>query len=168
MLGENCVFRAGTIQTVAKQNAYGYIKSFMEEKQIIIRDNERDRRVIMIEGVKRSTGQHPGGIVIIPSGLSIYDVTPIQFPANDVSSEWKTTHFDYHALEKNLFKLDILGHDDPTLIKFLMDDVLKNPSEFPFSRFQDIPVDDNLVYEIFANKEECKTSQAIPEFGTPF
>ncbi|MDO7987030.1 MAG: PHP domain-containing protein [Sweet potato little leaf phytoplasma] len=168
LLGENCVFRAGTIQTVAKQNAYGYIKSFMEEKQIIIRDNERDRRVIMIEGVKRSTGQHPGGIVIIPSGLSIYDVTPIQFPANDVSSEWKTTHFDYHALEKNLFKLDILGHDDPTLIKFLMDDVLKNPSEFPFSRFQDIPVDDNLVYEIFANKEECKTSQAIPEFGTPF
>ncbi|MDO8064159.1 DNA polymerase III subunit alpha [Candidatus Phytoplasma bonamiae] len=168
LLGENCVFRAGTIQTVAKQNAYGYIKSFMEERRIVIRDNERDRRVIMIEGVKRSTGQHPGGIVIIPKGLSIYDVTPIQFPANDVSSEWKTTHFDYHALEKNLFKLDILGHDDPTLIKFLMDDVLQNPSHFPFRRFQDIPVDDKQVYEIFANKPKCQTSQAIPEFGTPF
>ncbi|MFW8664669.1 PolC-type DNA polymerase III, partial [Candidatus Phytoplasma citri] len=100
LLGESCVFRVGTIQTVAKQNAYGYIRSFMEERQIAISDNEKDRRAIMIEGVKRSTGQHPGGIVIVPKGLSIYDVTPIQFPANDTSSEWKTTHFDYHALEK--------------------------------------------------------------------
>ncbi|MDO8057846.1 PHP domain-containing protein ['Opuntia sp.' phytoplasma] len=168
LLGESCVFRVGTIQTVAKQNAYGYIRSFMEERQIAISDNEKDRRAIMIEGVKRSTGQHPGGIVIVPKGLSIYDVTPIQFPANDTSSEWKTTHFDYHALEKNLFKLDILGHDDPTLIKFLMDDVLQNPSYFPFRKFQDIPVDDQQVYEFFANKSNCQTSRAIPEFGTPF
>ncbi|MDO8054719.1 exonuclease domain-containing protein, partial [Candidatus Phytoplasma australasiaticum] len=168
MLGENCVFRVGTIQTVAKQNAYGYIKSFMVEKNVNIRKDEKERRISMIEGVKRSTGQHPGGIVIIPGGISIYDVTPIQFPANDVSSQWKTTHFDYHALEKNLFKLDILGHDDPTLIKFLMDDVLQNPSKFPFSRFQDIPVDDQQVYEIFANQDDCKISQAIPEFGTDF
>ncbi|MDO8057107.1 exonuclease domain-containing protein [Candidatus Phytoplasma gossypii] len=168
LLGESCVFRVGTIQTVAKQNAYGYIRSFMEERQIAISDNEKDRRAIMIEGVKRSTGQHPGGIVIVPKGLSIYDVTPIQFPANDTSSEWKTTHFDYHALEKNLFKLDILGHDDPTLIKFLMDDVLQNPSSFPFRKFQDIPVDDQQVYEFFANKSDYQTSRAIPEFGTPF
>ena len=115
------------------------------------------------------------GIVVVPKSKTIYDVTPIQFPADDVNSEWKTTHFDYHSFESNLLKLDILGHDDPTMIKFLMDYVYEHPDEFPFKRAQDIPLDDPKVYQLFSGtsiigvKEHEIMSEvasyAIPEFG---
>ncbi|MDO8167936.1 PHP domain-containing protein [Candidatus Phytoplasma melaleucae] len=171
LLGENNVFRAGTIQTVAQRNAYGYVKGFHEVKGLEgkIRFDEINRRVNMIEGVKRSTGQHPGGIIVVPKDNSIYEITPIQFPADDITSLWKTTHFDYHSFEKNLFKIDILGHDDPTLIKFFMDYVEQYPMEFPFTHYQDIPIDDPKVYQIFSNDEKhIVSSIAIPEFGTHF
>ncbi|MDV3198053.1 MAG: PHP domain-containing protein [Vigna little leaf phytoplasma] len=178
LLGVDQVYRAGTIQTVAKQYAFGYVKNFIKEKKLEnqIRSCEIYRRANIIEGAKRSTGQHPGGIVIVPSEISIYDVTPIQFPANDINSIWKTTHFDYHSFEKNLFKMDILGHDDPMLIKFFMDYVLKHPKQFTFYRYQDIPIDDKRVYEIFScssvqqksNNKDVISTLAIPEFGTNF
>ena len=178
LIGEDHTFRAGTIQTVAERNAYGYVKGYLEDKNIQVRSAQIERLAKKIEGVKRSTGQHPGGIVVVPKSKTIYDVTPIQFPADDVNSEWKTTHFDYHSFESNLLKLDILGHDDPTLIKFLMDYVYKHPDEFSFSRAQDIPLDDPKVYELFngtsvigVKEHEIMSevaSYAIPEFGTPF
>lgn len=178
LIGEDHTFRAGTIQTVAERNAYGYVKGYLEDKNIQVRSAQIERLAKKIEGVKRSTGQHPGGIVVVPKSKTIYDVTPIQYPADDVNSEWKTTHFDYHSFESNLLKLDILGHDDPTMIKFLMDYVEKHADEFPFKRAQDIPLDDPKVYELFSGtsvigvKEHEIMSEvasyAIPEFGTPF
>ncbi|WBL31351.1 DNA polymerase III subunit alpha [Candidatus Phytoplasma sacchari] len=175
LMGENNVFRAGTIQTVAKKYAFGYIKGFIKDKNMEdkIRFCEIYRRANIIEGVKRSTGQHPGGIVVVPKENSIFEITPVQYPANDIKSTWKTTHFDYHSFEKNLFKIDILGHDDPTMIKFFMDYVKKNPDKFDFKNYQDIPTDDPKVYEIFANKNMDNltnqiSSLAIPEFGTNF
>ena len=178
LIGEDHSFRAGTIQTVAERNAYGYVKGYLEDKNIQVRSAQIERLAKKIEGVKRSTGQHPGGIVVVPKSKTIYDVTPIQFPADDVNSEWKTTHFDYHSFESNLLKLDILGHDDPTMIKFLMDYVYEHPDEFPFKRAQDIPLDDPKVYQLFSGtsiigvKEHEIMSEvasyAIPEFGTPF
>jgi len=178
LIGEDHTFRAGTIQTVAERNAYGYVKGYLEDKNIQARSAQIDRLAKKIEGVKRSTGQHPGGIVVVPKSRTIYDVTPIQFPADDVNSEWKTTHFDYHSFESNLLKLDILGHDDPTMIKFLMDYVFEHPDEFPFHRAQDIPLDDPKVYELFCGTDvihvkeneimSAVASYGIPEFGTPF
>ncbi|MDY0339252.1 MAG: PolC-type DNA polymerase III, partial [Acholeplasmataceae bacterium] len=178
LLGEDQTFRAGTIQTVAERNAYGYVKGYLEDKHLEVRGAQIERLAKKIEGVKRSTGQHPGGIVIVPKYKTIYDVTPIQYPADDINSEWKTTHFDYHSFESNLIKLDILGHDDPTMIKFLMDYVLENEDEFPFHRAQDIPLDDPKVYELFCGTDiigvkpaeimSDVASYAIPEFGTQF
>ncbi len=179
LLGEDHAFRAGTIQTVAERNAFGYVKGYIEEKRL---ENIRDARIKTIakkiEGVKRSTGQHPGGIVVVPSHKDIFDVTPIQYPADDTTSEWKTTHFDYHSFEDNLLKLDILGHDDPTMIKFLMDYVHEHQDEFPFDNAKDIPLDDKAVYELFGStssigltKEDLESevaSYGIPELGTPF
>lgn len=179
LLDSDHAFRAGTIQTVAERNAFGYVKGFLEDKQIAnVRNAQVERLAKNIEGVKRSSGQHPGGIVVVPEERDIFDVTPIQFPANDVNSEWKTTHFDYHSFEDNLLKLDILGHDDPTMIKFLMDHVYQSPDEFPFKRAQDIPVDDKKVYELFCStevigltKDDINSEVAtfgIPELGTNF
>lgn len=178
LIGEDHTFRAGTIQTVAERNAYGYVKGYLEDKHLEARSAQIERLAKKIEGVKRSTGQHPGGIVVVPKSKTIFDVTPIQFPADDVTSEWKTTHFDYHSFESNLLKLDILGHDDPTMIKFLMDYVVEHPNEFPFSKAQDIPLDDPKVYELFSGTEVIHVqsheimsevaSYAIPEFGTQF
>ncbi|MGM1458895.1 MAG: PHP domain-containing protein, partial [Columbia Basin potato purple top phytoplasma] len=176
LLGENCVFRAGTIQTVAKQTAFGYVKGFIKDKNLEnqTRNWEIYRRANIIEGVKRSTGQHPGGIIVVPRDISIYEVTPIQFPANDIESNWKTTHFDYHSFEHNLFKMDILGHDDPILIKFFMDYVKQNQNKFSFDSYQNIPVDDPKIYKLFSNELLTKddktpiTTIAIPEFGTDF
>ncbi|MBP3059528.1 DNA polymerase III subunit alpha [Texas Phoenix palm phytoplasma] len=170
LLGSDYVFRAGTIQTVAKRNAFGYIKGFIKDKNLEdkIRFCEINRRTHFLEGVKRSTGQHPGGIVVVPNENSIFEITPVQFPANDITSSWKTTHFDYHSFENNLFKMDILGHDDPMLIKFFMDYVHKNPEKFPFNRYQDIPTDDPKVYRIFSQTVKNISSLAIPEFGTKF
>ncbi len=178
LIGEDHTFRAGTIQTVAERNAFGYVKGYLEDKKLEKRNAQIERLAKKIEGVKRSTGQHPGGIVVVPKSKTIYDVTPIQYPADDTSSEWKTTHFDYHSFEDNLLKLDILGHDDPTMIKFLTDYVSEHPDEFPFDKAQDIPLDDPEVYRLFSGTDvigvkpiEIKSevaSYAIPEFGTAF
>ena len=178
LLGEDFTFRAGTIQTVAERIAFGYVKGYTEDNNLALRKAQINRLAKKIEGVRRSTGQHPGGIVVVPKDHSIYDVTPIQFPADKVDSEWKTTHFDYHSFEDNLLKLDILGHDDPTMIKFLMDYVDANPDEFEFSRAQDIPLDDPKVYELFAGTKVINVkpkdilsnvaSYGIPELGTNF
>lgn len=170
LLGKDNVFKAGTIQTVAEKNAYGYVKGYLEDRKQFLTDSEISRRSKKIEGVKRSTGQHPGGIIIVPQENSVFDITPIQYPANDTKSTWKTTHFDYHSFENNLLKLDILGHDDPIMIKFFMDYVNENPDEFAFKRSQDIPVDDPKIYELFFIKDSKKgySTLGIPEFGTFF
>ena len=143
-----------------------------------MRKAEKERVANIIQGVKRTTGQHPGGIVVVPKRIDIYDVTPIQYPSDDTTNEFRTTHFEYHSFESNLLKLDILGHDDPTMIRYLMNYVNEHPNEFPFNRAQDIPVDDSNVYKIFGSTEVLKVkpddilsevgSLAIPEFGTDF
>lgn len=178
LLGEDFTFRAGTIQTVAEKNAFGYVKGYLEDLGLTKRNAYIELLAKGIEGVKRSTGQHPGGIVVVPKHKTIFDVTPIQYPADDKNATWKTTHFDYHSFEDNLLKLDILGHDDPTMIKFFMDYVKNHPEEFPFTRAQDIPIDDPKVYQLFQGTEVLGfkaddvygnvASYAIPEFGTSF
>ncbi len=170
LLGEEYTFRAGTIQTVAERNAFGYVKGYLEDKHIEARSAQIARLAKGIEGVKRSTGQHPGGIIVVPKNHSIYDVTPIQYPADDTTSEWKTTHFDYHSIEENLLKLDLLGHDDPTMIRMLYDLTGYDP--------QQIPLDDKATMSLFTSTEAlgfindpiCGNSGtfAVPEFGTRF
>lgn len=178
IFGEERAFRAGTISTVAEKTAFGYVKGYCEKKDISMRKAEMERIAQQITGVRRSTGQHPGGIVVVPNYKEIYDVTPVQFPADDTSSNWRTTHFDYHSFEENLFKLDVLGHDDPTMIRYLMDYVVKNPLDFPFSKAQDIPMDDPNVYSLLnttetigLTKEDLNSDVAsfgVPEMGTKF
>ena len=178
LMGDDYAFRAGTLATVAEKTAYGYVMKYFEEKKIVARRAEVERLAKKIEGVKRSTGQHPGGIVIVPKNIDIFDVTPIQYPADDTSAEWRTTHFDYHSFEANLLKLDILGHDDPTVIRFYMDYVKEHPDEFPFSDAKDIPIDDPELYKLFSGTKVIGVtpdeigsdvaSYAIPELGTNF
>jgi len=170
LFGEDFVYRAGTIGTVAERTAYGYVRGYMNDNGLNLRGAEIDRLVIGCSGVKRNTGQHPGGIIVVPDTMDIFDFTPIQFPANDLESAWKTTHFDFHSIENNLLKLDILGHDDPTMIKMLEDlsgiDALS------------IPPDDEGVMKLFSGTESlgvtpeqigCKTGTlGVPEFGTRF
>lgn len=178
LLGEDYSFRAGTISKVAEKTAYGYVMGYLEDNNITARRAQVGRLASNIVGVKRSTGQHPGGIVVVPKNKTIYDVTPIQYPANDTNSTWYTTHFDYHSFEDNLLKLDILGHDDPTMIKFLMDHVKDSPNDFPFDNAKDIPLADPNVLKMFREtniigvKDSDILSEVasfgIPEFGTPF
>ncbi|MFK5884026.1 MAG: hypothetical protein QM489_06805, partial [Candidatus Izemoplasma sp.] len=178
LFGHDRAFRAGTISTVAAKTAFGYVKGYVERKNVTLRKAEIERRASKIAGVKRSTGQHPGGIVVVPNYKEIIDVTPIQFPADVTTSSWKTTHFDYHSFEDNLFKLDVLGHDDPTMIKFLIDYVQKHPLEFPFSEAKEIPLDDKNVYKLLNStdiigltREDLNSDVAsfgIPEMGTSF
>lgn len=188
IFGENYAFRAGTIGTCAVKTAFGmvrdYYKKINEERQSLYLPPVRVRRAEMerlskgIEGSKRTSGQHPGGIVVVPNNKEIYDVTPIQYPGDSSDTNWKTTHFDYHSFESNLFKLDVLGHDDPTMIRFLMDLVKKEPLDFPFSSAFDIPVDDKEVYRLLSGtevlgltKEDLRSDVAsfgVPEFGTNF
>src|SRR5690606_10408523 len=111
LLGEDYVYRAGTIGTVAENTAYCFVKGFEQDNNLMLRNAEIDRLVQGCSGVKRTTGQHPGGIIVVPDDMEIYDFCPIQYPANDSESEWKTTHFGFHSIENNLLKLDILGHD---------------------------------------------------------
>lgn len=170
LFGEDYVYRAGTIGTIAEKTAFGYVKGFASDKQLIYKNAEIERLVQGCAGVKRTTGQHPGGIIVVPSDRDIFDFTPIQYPANDKESEWLTTHFDFHSIEDNLLKLDILGHDDPTVIRMLEDLSGKDPKT--------IPVDDDEVMKIFSNTESlgvteqqinCKTGTlGVPEFGTRF
>ena len=122
LFGKGYVFRAGTITGLADKMAFGFIKGYMETKGIKLRQAEINRLVKGCTGVRRSTGQHPGGMVVVPQDQEIYNFTPIQYPANDRKAEWITTHFDFHgALEGRLVKLDILGHDDPTVLRMLHD-----------------------------------------------
>ncbi|MEK5206607.1 PolC-type DNA polymerase III [Psychrobacillus sp. FSL H8-0510] len=170
LFGEDYVFRAGTIGTVAEKTAYGYVRGYMNDNNLALRGAEIDRLVQGCSGVKRSTGQHPGGIIVVPDYMDIYDFTPIQFPADAQDSEWKTTHFDFHSIHDNLLKLDILGHDDPTVIRMLQDLSGIDPKT--------IPTDDPEVMKIFSGTEslgvteeqiDCKTGTlGIPEFGTRF
>ncbi|MFA1641380.1 PolC-type DNA polymerase III [Chryseomicrobium imtechense] len=170
LFGEDNVFRAGTIGTVAEKTAYGYVKGYASDHNLIMRGAEVDRLVKGCTGVKRSTGQHPGGIIVVPDYMDIYDFSPIQFPADAQDSSWKTTHFDFHSIHDNLLKLDILGHDDPTVIRMLQDLSGIDPKT--------IPTDDPEVMKIFSGTEslgvtqeqiDCKTGTlGIPEFGTRF
>ncbi len=178
LMGEKQAFRAGTISTVALKTAMGYVKGYLEDNNIQKRSIEIPIMAQYIEGVKRSTGQHPGGIVVVPSNKEINDVTPIQYPADKTDSAWLTTHFDYHSFEDNLLKLDILGHDDPTTIRYLFDYVWAHPDEFPFNDPREVPVDDPEVYKMFSGTSVLNISPsqidsdvatfAIPEFGTDF
>lgn len=170
LFGEKNVFRAGTIGTVAEKTAFGFVKKFEEMQNKSWRMAELSRLAAGCTGVKRSTGQHPGGIVVVPDYIDVEEVTPVQYPADDKRSEWKTTHFDYHAFEANLLKLDILGHDDPTMMRMLQDLTGVDPTT--------IPMNDPKVMSIFSSVEELGvTSQqihssvatyGIPEMGTKF
>ncbi|RYL92982.1 PolC-type DNA polymerase III [Sporolactobacillus sp. THM19-2] len=170
LFGEDKVYRAGTIGTIADKTAYGYVKGFEEETGKQFRSAERDRLASGCTGAKRTTGQHPGGIVVVPRDMEIYDFTPVQYPADDKTAEWKTTHFDFHSIHDNILKLDILGHDDPTVIRMLQDLSGIDPKT--------IPVDDKDVMKIFSSTESlgvkpeqirCKMGTlGIPEFGTRF
>ncbi|MCK5761782.1 MAG: PolC-type DNA polymerase III, partial [Candidatus Izimaplasma sp.] len=178
IFGKDRTFRAGTISTVADKTAFGYVRGYLEKKNMTMRKAEIERRAKHITGVKRSTGQHPGGIVVVPSYKEIIDVTPVQYPADDIESTWMTTHFDYHSFEDNLFKLDVLGHDDPTMIRYLMEYVKKNQIDFPFSEATEIPVDDPEVYKLLNSTDiigltpedinSAVASFGIPEMGTNF
>ena len=170
LFGVDNVYRAGTIGTVAEKTAYGYVKGYCENKNIIMRSIEIERLAIGCTGVKRTTGQHPGGIVVIPGYMEVYDFTPFQYPAEDPTSAWRTTHFDYHAIDQDVLKLDILGHTDPTQLRMIQDltgdDITK------------VPLDDKETMSIFTStkalgvtKEQimCDTGTlGVPEFGTPF
>ncbi|HLR60313.1 MAG TPA: PolC-type DNA polymerase III [Pseudogracilibacillus sp.] len=170
LFGEDYVYRAGTIGTIAERTAYGYVKGYASDKSLHMKGAEIDRLVQGCTGVKRSTGQHPGGIIVVPTDKDIYDFTPIQYPANDQKSEWMTTHFDFHSIEDNLLKLDILGHDDPTMLRMLQDLSGIDPTK--------LPLDDPDVMEIFSSTKSlgvtekqigCKTGTlGVPEFGTSF
>lgn len=170
LFGVDYVYRAGTIGTIAEKTAYGYVKGYASDKQLIYKNAEVDRLVQGCTGVRRTTGQHPGGIIVVPENMEIYDFTPIQFPADDRNSEWRTTHFDFHSIDENLLKLDILGHDDPTVIRMLEDLSGIDPKT--------IPTDDAEVMKIFSSPEvlgvtaeqiNCKTGTlGVPEFGTKF
>ncbi|MGN0382926.1 MAG: PolC-type DNA polymerase III [Eubacterium sp.] len=171
MFGKGHTFRAGTIATLADKTAFGYVMKYFEEHGENKRMCEIDRIKDKCTGIRRSSGQHPGGIVIVPRDKEIYEFTPVQHPANDMTTQTITTHFDYHAIDKNLLKLDILGHDDPTMIRRL--EKLTNTDAM------EIPFDDKKVMSLFLNTEAlgitpediggCKLgSLGIPEFGTEF
>jgi DNA polymerase III alpha chain len=169
IFGADHAFRAGTISTIADKTAFSMTKSFLEKRGIPARNAEVERIAIHLEGTKRTTGQHPGGIIVIPANFDVLDFTPFQYPAEKADSDWFTTHFDFHAIHDNVLKLDILGHDDPTVLKFLMDKVTKSPEKFPFKTLQEIPLNDPDVYAYLRpNKTGAVEAYGIPEFGTGF
>ena len=172
IFGKGQTFRAGTIGTLADKTAFGFVKRYYEERGIHKRNCEIDRIVQGCVGVRRTTGQHPGGIVVLPIGEEIYSFTPVQRPANDMTTSTVTTHFDYHSIDHNLLKLDILGHQDPTMIRMLQDLTGLDP-------VNDIPLDSPEVMSLFQNTSAlgitpddiggCKLGAlGIPEFGTDF
>ncbi|MGX7052130.1 PolC-type DNA polymerase III [Leuconostoc palmae] len=170
LFGEHNVYRAGTIATVAEKTAFGYVKGFERDNEKHYRTTEVERLAQGITGVKRTTGQHPGGILIVPREYEVYDFTPVQYPADDQKSLWQTTHMDYHSIHDNLLKMDILGHDDPTMVRTLKDMSGIDP--------QSIPVNDPGVLSLFTSPEALgvtpeqifsKTGTlGLPEFGTNF
>lgn len=170
LFGVDNVYRAGTIGTVAEKTAFGYVKGYCENKNILMRHIEIERLAKGCTGCKRTTGQHPGGIVVIPGYKEVFDFTPFQFPAEDPTSVWRTTHFDYHAIDECVLKLDILGHTDPTQLRMIQDltgdDITK------------VPLDDKETMSIFTSTKALKVTKeqilcdtgtlGVPEFGTPF
>ncbi len=171
IFGAGQTYRAGTIGTLADKTAFGYVKKYYEERGSSKRNCEIDRIVLGCTGIRRTTGQHPGGIIVLPIGETIYSFTPVQHPANDMSTDIVTTHFDYHSIDHNLLKLDILGHDDPTMIRMLEDLTGIDATA--------IPLDDPEVMSLFQNTDALGIkpediggtklgSLGIPEFGTEF
>ena len=177
IFGDGQTYRAGTIGTLADKTAYGYVKNYYEERGIGKRGCEIERLSEGCTGVRRSTGQHPGGIIVLPLGQDINSFTPVQHPANDMTTDIVTTHFDYHSIDHNLLKLDILGHDDPTMIKMLEELV----EELTGKKFvaTDIKLDDSGVMKLFEDTSSLGITPddidgipvgclGIPEFGTDF
>ena len=170
LFGEGHVFRAGTIGTVAAKTAYGYVKKYYEERGQFVTNAQAERLVRGCTGVKRTTGQHPGGIIVVPTERDVHEFSPIQHPADDVNSDIITLHFDYHSIDQNLLKLDILGHDDPTVIRMLQDLTGIDPIK--------IPMGDEATMSLFLNTDALGVSPedidsdvgtfAVPEFGTKF
>lgn len=170
IFGEEYAFRAGTVGTVAAKTAYGFVKGYERDYGKFYRDAEVERLAQGAAGVKRTTGQHPGGIVVIPNYMDVYDFTPVQYPADDVTAEWQTTHFNFHDIDENVLKLDVLGHDDPTMIRKLQDLSGIDPNK--------IPMDDEGVMALFSGTDVLGVTPeqigtptgmlGIPEFGTNF
>ena len=170
LFGVDNVYRAGTIGTVAEKTAFGFVRGYAEQKGIILNNPEIERLAKGCTGVKRTTGQHPGGIVVIPGYMDVFDFTPFQYPAEDIDAAWRTTHFDYHAIDEDVLKLDILGHTDPTQLRMIQDltgiDVTT------------VPMDDKETMGIFLSPEPLGVTKeeimnetgtlGVPEFGTPF
>ncbi len=148
--GEKYVFKAGTVGTIAEKTAYGMVRGWLEENNITgVREAHIGYLAQGLAGVKRTTGQHPGGMVVCPVGMDIEEVTPVQYPADDRKSGVKTTHFDYHSFEQALMKLDILGHDDPTMLKMLQD-LYREKTGNPDFDVRKVPVDDPQVLALFS------------------
>lgn len=177
IFGDGQTFRAGTIGTLADKTAYGYVKNYYEERGQGKRKCEIERLLTGCTGIRRSTGQHPGGIIVLPIGQDINSFTPVQHPANDMMTDIVTTHFDYHSIDHNLLKLDILGHDDPTMIKMLEELVEQLTGETFIAT--DIKLDDQGVMKLFADTSSLGITPddiggcpvgclGIPEFGTDF
>ncbi len=170
IFGKGTTFKAGTVGTVADKTAFGYVKKYYEEKGIPISNAEVNRISKGCTGIKRTTGQHPGGIIVVPKGRQIYEFTPVQHPADDPDSDIITTHFDYHSIDQNLLKLDILGHDDPTVIRMLYDLTGFDPTH--------VPLDDQYTMSIYSSTDALKVTPdqirsevgtfGIPESGTKF
>lgn len=177
IFGEGQTYRAGTIGTLAEKTAFGFVKKYYEEHGSRKRKCEIERIVEGCTGIRRSTGQHPGGIIVLPHGENINSFTPVQHPANDMTTDIITTHFDYHSIDHNLLKLDILGHDDPTMIKML-EELVEQLTGKPF-KATEIPLDDPGVMQLFADTGSLGIKPSdiggcpvgclgIPEFGTDF